>query len=303
MKKKFIFIILSFITCLLLVSFSYNSYLKFSKNSNLIISKCTINSKDKSSNGGIKYRTQSAVDESLFPTKNHCLECHGNTGSVIPEITIKFTPELINGKNFIPGKEYLISYFVKGYTYFGFDLEINDGNSITSQTAGSFSGIRNSQYDWLNNFPVNVTHTDIIQESDSATFTWNAPINETPVYLFSTAMGVENSDGSHIAFKNLILNPIINSSGLQSISDFTLFKLYPNPVKDIAFVNYYLIKDSHITITISDLNSKVISTPVNEDAVAGSYSKELVFNNLNSGTYFVKIKSNDQTFTKKLVIQ
>ena len=204
MKKNSLLLIISFITCLLLVSFNYKIQSKTSKTKSYTYSKCTINSKDKSSNGGIKYRTQSAIDESLFPSKTYCLQCHGNTGNIIPEITIHSTPEFMNGDTYIPGQEYLISFKVKGYSYFGFDLEMNNGNTLNSATAGTFSCIKNSQYDWLNNYPVNVTHTDIIQESDSATFTWTAPINETPVYLFSTAIGVENSDGSHIAFKNLI---------------------------------------------------------------------------------------------------
>ena len=263
------------------------------------------NSNEKSLNGTKVAYTQSAHDQS--PSPGTCADCHGG-GTSTPIPTITFTPALGSNNTYTPGTTYTISYTVTGYPKFGFDLEMNDGNTTTSMGAGTLSATTNTRYTATpsGGYPANISHSTSISTGTNATFKWVAPSVGTTVYLFSNALGVngDNSDGNNNGdkevFKNMVLNAI---AGIETLSLNTEIKLFPNPAKETATLNYYLNKDSHVTINITDLNGKIVSTQITEDASEGSYSKKLELNELNSGTYFVKIKSDDNSVTKKLVVQ
>jgi hypothetical protein len=253
------------------------------------------NSTQKSS-GGISGRTQSPKD--ILNNPNSCEECHGG-GSSIPTITLTANPAFGPGNTYIPGTNYTITYTVSGYPNFGFDLEIDNGNTSTSTALGTLSKGTNTKISSLE-----VIHTSPIPTGSSATFNWTAPNNGT-AYLYSTALGVNgtgSTSGDKQAFYNLVLTP--EPLGIEeTILNLNDIKLFPNPAKETATLNYYLNKDSQVTINISDLNGKIVTTQINEDASEGSYTKKLDLSDLKAGTYFVKIKSDDNSVTKKLVVQ
>ncbi len=258
-------------------------------------------SNEKKSLGSLYAYTQSAPDAT--PVGQTCVGCHGG-GSATPVPSITFSPALGANNTYTPGTTYTITYNITGYPFFGFDLEMNDGNTTTSKTAGTFTKGSNTNLKINASYPDNITQLGKININTGATFTWKAPATAKTVYLFSNALGVDGTgdeSGDKEVFKNMVLTGGV--SGLESVSIDSELKLFPNPAKEITTVNYYLNDDSHITISITDLNGKILSNQVNEEASQGSHSKKLELNNLNSGTYFVKIKSNDNIVTKKLVIQ
>ena len=250
------------------------------------------------SSGGITGRTQSPHD--LVSNSLSCEDCHGG-GSTTPSITLTPTPAFGQGNTYVPGTTYTISYKVTGYSKFGFDLEIDNGNLSSSTALGTLTAGTNCRVS-----SSEVLHTTPISSSSTATFTWKAPSSGT-AYLYSTGLGVNGTGGTSgdkQAFYNLVLTPqAVNTTGIEEVSINNEFKLFQNPAKDVATVNYYISKDTHVTIIITDLNGKIVSTQLNEEAAEGSYSKKLELSDLNTGTYFVKIKSNDHTVAKKLVIQ
>jgi len=245
---------------------------------------------------GINGRTQSPND--LLTNPNSCEGCHGG-GSATPTITLNASPAFGVGNTYVAGTTYTISYKVSGYSKFGFNLEINNGNSSSATAAGTLSAGTSTQI-----FSNEVLHTSPILSSNFATFDWTAPTSGT-VYLYSTGLGVNDANGNNgdkQAFYNLVLTPAslsISETVLKSEN----VKIYPNPSKDNAIVNYTLSNQTHISINITDLNGKIVSTPINEEASEGAYSKKLELSGLNAGTYFVKINTDDNTITKKLVIQ
>ena len=265
---------------------------------------CSI-SNEKKSSGSIYAYTQSAPDGT--PVGQTCVGCHRG-GSTTPVPSIVFSPALGPNDTYTPGTTYSVTYNLTGYSYFGFDLEMNDGNTTSSKTAGTFTKGSNTNLISDGTYPGNITQKGKISTNTGATFTWKAPATATTVYLFSNALGVNGTgdeNGDKEAFKNMILTAASGngSAGIESVSINNEFKMFPNPAKDVATVNYYVTKDAHVTINITDLNGKIVSTQVNEEASEGSYSKKLELSDLNAGTYFVKIKSDDNTITKKLVIQ
>ena len=262
-------------------------------------------SSEKSSNGTKVAYTQSAHDQTSPGT---CAGCHYG-GLATPVPTVTFSPALGANNTYTPGTTYTISYTVTGYPKFGFDLEMNNGNTVSSMTAGTLSALTNTRYTAApsGGYPSNISQSSALTTGTLATFRWVAPSTQTTVYLFSNALGVNanNNDGNgdKEAFYNIILTPAAISAGIESISLNNEFKLFPNPATEVTTLNYYINKLSHVSINITDLNGKIVSTQLNEEATEGAYSKKLDLRDLNTGTYFVKIKSDDQTITKKLVIQ
>ena len=252
------------------------------------------NSTEKSS-GGMTGKTQSPQD--LLTSPNSCEGCHSG-GATTPVITITASPAFGAGNTYVPGTDYTISYQVTGYAKYGFDLEIGNSNTTTATAIGTLLAGTNTQI-----FSSEVTHTTPISSSTAATFHWVAPTSGT-AYLYSTGLGVNgtgNTSGDKQAFSNMVLTPV--AAGIENISINNEMKLFPNPSKGISTLSYSLNSDSHVSINIIDLNGKIVSEQVNEKQSEGSYSKKLDLNQLNSGTYFVKIKSDNKVNTKKLIIE
>ena len=89
-----------------------------------------------------------------------------------------------------------------------------------------------------------------------------------------------------------ISNSTVNTSGTG---------IYPNPAKSNATLTYELKKDSRVSISVSDITGKVIST-VTYERSAGIYREALDFENVRSGIYFYEIKTGDDVKTGKFTI-
>ena len=73
---------------------------------------------------------------------------------------------------------------------------------------------------------------------------------------------------------------------------------YPNPVKDILFVNS---NNSEIkNVNISDISGKIIKIVKFEE---NEISKEINLQNFTSGIYFIKIVTEDSNYTEKFVVE
>ena len=273
---------------------------KFGQNSS-----CT--STGKSANGSKTGYTMSAHDQTQPGT---CVGCHSG-GSATPVATITASPAFGAGDTYVPGTTYTISYQVSGYPKYGFDLEMNNGNTTTSMGAGTLAALSNTRYTAApsGGYPANISQNAALTSSTVATFTWIAPSVGTTVYLFSNALGVNGNgndgSGDKEAFKNMILTP--STSGAEIIEALPTFiteiNLYPNPSKGEATINYTLNSESQVTIDITDLNGKLISVQVNEKALVGHYSKQLDLQNIEKGIYLVRLKSNGKQINRKLIIQ
>ncbi len=141
-----------------------------------------------------------------------CLNCHGG-GAATPTVNMTVSPSFVNN-TYVPGQTYTITYNVTGYSYYGFDLEINDGNTSSSTVAGSFSNPSSNcvvHPTTSIHSPSNVSHSQRISSSSVATFNWTAPTNATnSLYLFSVGLGVNgngSTGGDNMVSHNLILTP------------------------------------------------------------------------------------------------
>ena len=90
------------------------------------------------------------------------------------------------------------------------------------------------------------------------------------------------------------------TTGITTIETVTGLNLYPNPVKDVATIEYNLTSSSNVTISIIDYTGKVLnSTSVN--SYQGNNTVTLSTSNLTSGIYFARIISKNTVKTIKFI--
>jgi len=83
---------------------------------------------------------------------------------------------------------------------------------------------------------------------------------------------------------------------------FNLYQNYPNPFNPTTLIRYYLNKSTGIKLEVFDLLGNKVKTLVNKFQKSGEY--DVIFNseNLSSGIYFYKLKSEKQSIAKKMLI-
>lgn len=77
--------------------------------------------------------------------------------------------------------------------------------------------------------------------------------------------------------------------------------LYPNPVSSETNMNFYLQTKSDVTILVTDLSGKTVSSMELTNVMTGSNSAKIDCSTLNSGVYYVTIKTANSSVTKKFV--
>jgi len=77
--------------------------------------------------------------------------------------------------------------------------------------------------------------------------------------------------------------------------------LYPNPSNTETNVNFNLQSKSDVTILVTDLSGKTVSSTELTNVLTGANSAKIDCASLNSGIYYVTINTNNSSVTKKFV--
>ena len=78
--------------------------------------------------------------------------------------------------------------------------------------------------------------------------------------------------------------------------------VYPNPTTGFMNVDFSLTENGKVDISIFSIDGKFISNILSEEKLKGTYSLNWQNENLPIGTYFVKIQTENNLTTKKIVI-
>ncbi len=85
-------------------------------------------------------------------------------------------------------------------------------------------------------------------------------------------------------------------------TSFSLKQNYPNPFNPTTQIDYSVGKEGMVNITIFDVLGREVATLVNKFERAGNYSISFDASNLNSGVYLYRIRTENYTDTKKMVL-
>ena len=85
-------------------------------------------------------------------------------------------------------------------------------------------------------------------------------------------------------------------------TDFILEQNYPNPFNPSTKIRYSIPEYSSVTLKVFNLLGEEIETLVNGEQSAGVYEATFDASNLSSGIYFYTLKTNNSSFTKKMML-
>lgn len=123
--------------------------------------------------------------------------------------------------------------------------------------------------------------------------------NSGNVYVGGGSDNPNNTDFILIRYNSIIgVNPI-NS---EIISEFRLYRNYPNPFNPETKISFDVAHTEHVTITVYDITGREISRLVNESLNPGRYEINFNGNSLASGIYFYKMEAGDFVRTEKMVL-
>jgi hypothetical protein len=258
-----------------------------------------------------KYRSANgskvAYTNSPHDGPGDCTSCHGG-GSATPTINLTASPAFGSGNTYVPGTTYTLTYKVSGYSKFGFDIELNDGNTASSMGAGTNVAVSNCKVTanpYNAGYPANVSHTAPIPSSGSATWNWTAPTNGATVYVYSVGVGANgnNSDsGDHMAQYNLVLTPSSTTNITEkSGNDFNV-KLFPNPATDRIRLTYYLPATSVVSIAIYDVKGQLVESILNKIQEEGEQTIDKNLS-LNKGLYSMSLTIDGKKTIRKLIVE
>jgi len=146
---------------------------------------------------------------------------------------------------------------------------------------------------------------------ETATFTVCGNTSTSEDYVLIDAIGQPSPLGTFASENYFIESGLFNAqeSSTKIVDEelpipakFHLENNYPNPFNPTTTIEYSIPEDSDVTISIYDLNGKLIQTLVDDNKTAGFHKTIWNATNTSSGVYFYKITAGDFTAVKKCVL-
>jgi len=82
-----------------------------------------------------------------------------------------------------------------------------------------------------------------------------------------------------------------------------LFQNYPNPLNASTTITFAFPTSQNVTIKVYDSLGREVEILLNEKLASGSYTLKWIPQNLPSGTYFIRIKTEEFVRTAKAILQ
>lgn len=79
------------------------------------------------------------------------------------------------------------------------------------------------------------------------------------------------------------------------------YNFYPNPVETMLTVEYYLEKPSSVTISLYNLDGRLIKTIVKPVSSSGVYNEQIDCSSLAKGTYIISIGTGYKVYSDKMI--
>lgn len=102
--------------------------------------------------------------------------------------------------------------------------------------------------------------------------------------------------------ENIIFDSTLNNEELALVNHAELKPLFPNPVKDFVNIDFNLEYGTVVSIQLIDINGKILrQLRKNEFFGVGAQSINFKTDNLQAGTYFIKLEGEQFSLTEKFV--
>ncbi|MFH1319423.1 MAG: T9SS type A sorting domain-containing protein [Bacteroidota bacterium] len=206
----------------------------------------------------------------------------------IPGVTIMLMPYVIDNTKQVSGFQTVarlangnsagsVTLFFPDYT----ELITSGGYEYVCQTGtGAIEPITANMHDWMYN--------------------WEAPAAGSGTVIiygaFVTGPGFGSTANNNVYSDSLVLNED-TSSGIYSLpyasQDIIIERIYPVPLIDFVNIDIRTVKPSGLSVTLIDMNGKVIITESTFPVNSTKFCYKLNMSALTDGIYFVKVKQGD----------
>ena len=165
----------------------------------------------------------------------------------------------------------------------------------------NFSIIANTTED---NFKFNIYKNSVLlEEAFSQKYYFDSDIEEYSTYSYE--IYIVNADGEEVLSRSKtittgLLTDLFNIT--DQIDTYHLFQNYPNPFNPVTTINFQIPEASFVTLSIYDLNGRLIETLINEHKKTGHYTVKWNAAHLVSGIYIYRISAGDFSNVKKCLI-
>ncbi|TAL63429.1 MAG: T9SS type A sorting domain-containing protein [Bacteroidetes bacterium] len=139
------------------------------------------------------------------------------------------------------------------------------------------------------------------------TFNWTAPSANVGDITFYYASNCTNNNGTaagdQLYLSSFTIHPFSGTSIEEFVKD-EAFQSILNPSLNELILNYELLKECELSVSLFDAQGKMIKSISSPNQPAGEYSDHINLSmDLGTGIYFVHVNINDQTLTRKIMIQ
>ncbi len=267
--------------------------------------------------GGPNFRSfgPQATPERYFPRMNYVLS--GDMGGPGTSNRWEVVPSVSRVMNF---KYTVRDNFAGGGASASDNTSVTvDGNSgpfvVTSQSGTSFWDTGTTEtITWdvagTDSAPVNSPNVDIFFSTDAGqtfpiTLALNVPNTGSAVVNvpnLNTIRGRLMIKGSDHIFFNVNAATIV-VQGTIGVEDFAFedFSVYPNPSNGTFNLTFTPASPDNIEVALYDLRGRMINQVVYNEISTGIFNRQLDYNYIDTGMYFLVVKNGDKSVTKKLV--
>lgn len=101
---------------------------------------------------------------------------------------------------------------------------------------------------------------------------------------------------------DLTLNFSDTDEGRAIPSNSELYQNFPNPFNPVTNIRFYILKGTNVSVIVSNVLGQQISVLQKGFLPSGNYNLTFNANNLSSGIYFVTLKTDELSQTKKMIL-
>ncbi|RPI01069.1 MAG: T9SS C-terminal target domain-containing protein [Ignavibacteriae bacterium] len=113
---------------------------------------------------------------------------------------------------------------------------------------------------------------------------------------FHVSLGMEGS------FTTDVTAGVENQAASLLPNDFSLGQNYPNPFNPATEIKFALPTNSHVLLTVYDVNGRVVSTIADADYSAGFHTVNWNASNAATGVYLCRITAGNFSATRKMML-
>ncbi|MBS3741917.1 MAG: T9SS type A sorting domain-containing protein [Candidatus Cloacimonetes bacterium] len=90
--------------------------------------------------------------------------------------------------------------------------------------------------------------------------------------------------------------------GQEEVAKTFLQGCFPNPATGITTIKYSIKKPTHVKLSIYNIKGRLVETLVEEHSESGMFELQWNPQNINTGIYFLQLKTEEKTYLKKMIM-